>query len=309
MTGVTSTLSTFMSSCTASLYMASSSAPYLRFCVNRERKNLVESKRALIRYFSHEVRSPLKVICSGLTFLMGDISKLPASVEKTSMHETVASIQQASEDMVKTTNDLLQLESMDSAAFSIAEEMVPCSELSQLATACSVVAQEKGNSFAVKNEFEGPVEEKSDGDDVESSDIEIGSINAKEPRRRHHQPNLSVFIDKHKIGQVVRNLITNSAKFTPEGRSISVNIRMENNPAAADLAETDNHRNWSPLTLSNNGAEQQAENTSSSKYDHSFAGLVTIEVADTGEGIAVENWGKVFGQFQQFNPNKLQVAI
>lgn len=290
-----------------------------RFSVNQERKNLVESKRALIRYFSHEVRSPLNVICSGLSFLVGDISKLPASREKTNMLETVTSIRQASEDVVKTTNDLLQLESMDSAAFSIAEEMVPCSELSQLATACSAVAREKGISFAVNNEFEKLVEEKSDDDnddDNESSpsssrvfsDIEIGSSDTKYPPPNH--PNLSVFIDKHKIGQVIRNLITNSVKFTPEGRSISVNIRLEN--TAADLVETGNHRTGEngtlPSFLSSNRVDEQAMYTNN-KFDHSFAGHVTIEVADTGVGIAAENWSKVFGQFQQFNPNKLQVIL
>ena len=279
-----------------------------RFSVNQERKNLVESKRALIRYFSHEVRSPLNVICSGLSYLVGDISTLPASKEKTNMLETVTSIRQASEDVVKTTNDLLQLERMDSAAFSIAEEMVPCSELSQLADACSVVAREKGIVFAVNNQFE-----EKPADDVknhESSaalhdllDIETGSNKAKEPVERIP----FLFIDKHKIGQVLRNLITNAAKFTPAGQSISVNINSEN---TVDLMETSSRKSGkSGKNRLISSRKKKKYKAYADKNGYSFAGHVTIEIADTGAGIAEANWDKIFGQFKQFDANKLQVIL
>ena len=35
---------------------------------------------------------------------------------------------------------------------------------------------------------------------------------------------LYVFIDKHKLVQVIRNLVTNSINYTPPGESVSVNI-------------------------------------------------------------------------------------
>ena len=36
------------------------------------------------------------------------------------------------------------------------------------------------------------------------------------------------------------------------------------------------------------------------------AGLLRVEVIDSGAGIAVEDQKKVFGQFAQFNRNELQ---
>jgi hypothetical protein len=45
--------------------------------VDVEWKNMVDRKRASIRYMSHELRSPLIVICSGMSFLLGDIDSLP----------------------------------------------------------------------------------------------------------------------------------------------------------------------------------------------------------------------------------------
>eukprot|EP01036_Dinobryon_divergens_P036522 gene36522-47575_t len=237
-----------------------------RFAVDRERKNLVESKRELIRYFSHEVRSPLNVICSGLTFLLGDISKLPASSEKSSLLEMATSVRQASEDVVKITNDLLQMESMDAAAFSIVEEMVPCSELSQLADTCSVVAREKGIVFAVNNQFE-----EKPADDVknqESSaalhdllDIETGSNKAKEPVEQNTVDLMET--SSRKSGKSDKNGLISSRK-------------KKKYKAYAD------------------------------KNGYSFAGHVTIEIADTGAGIAEANWDKIFGQFKQFDANKLQ---
>eukprot|EP01035_Chromulina_nebulosa_P022955 gene22955-29739_t len=192
-----------------------------RFAVTKERKQLVQRKRGLIRYMSHEVRSPLNIICSGLRFLAGDIKNLPSSVEKSNLLETLSSIRQASADVVHATNDLLQLDSIDSATFSIAEEMVPCSELSRLAEACSEIAGEKGISFAVNNHFDRrSVDTAEEALEPPSNsprdlrDIEIGSDSIHQPEQVQ-----SVNIDEQKIGQVLLNLVSHSAKFTPEEQS------------------------------------------------------------------------------------------
>ena len=51
-----------------------------RIAVEKERKKMVQTKRALIRYLSHEVRSPLNVIHSGLNLLLSDVESLPPSM-------------------------------------------------------------------------------------------------------------------------------------------------------------------------------------------------------------------------------------
>jgi signal transduction histidine kinase len=270
-----------------------------KFAVEKGRKKLVQSKRALIRYMSHEIRSPLNVVCSGLNLLWVDITKLPFFVEKVGLLDTLASVRQASVDVIQTTNDLLQLEKMDSAAFSISEKVVACPELTKIAEACNVVAREKGISFSVNNQFApDPAEEKTQDDKDIAVDIEAGGAEIEPLRQPDHSTCL--YIDEHKIGQVIRNLITNSAKFTPENQSIAVNIRRSNEAdLAAESADKDSviHLSKAFISAANN------------EMEYSLAGYVTIEIADTGVGIAPENWEKVFEQFAQFDANKLQVCV
>ena len=60
-------------------------------------------------------------------------------------------------------------------------------------------------------------------------EIEEGSVDVKEP----DLASLYLSIDPLKIGQVIRNLITNVVKFTPSDKTITVTLR---EATAADLA-------------------------------------------------------------------------
>eukprot|EP01036_Dinobryon_divergens_P026133 gene26133-34745_t len=270
-----------------------------KIAVEKSRKKMVDTKRALIRYLSHEVRSPLNVIHSGLNLLVEDVEQLPPNDEKNKLIETFASIRHASGDLLQTMNDLLLLESMDSPAFSVEEKMVPCTSLTEIAEKCSLMPREKGIVFTVNNQFDEK-DHVPDGQVVVDeqvdhlNDIELGCV--------HKDPDADklLFIDKHKIGQVLRNLITNSSKFTPAGETISVNIC---NATSADLAET---------TDSSDGEDEDIvdwrRRVTAFAQENCYApcGEVLVEVKDTGVGIAPANWGKVFGQFAQFDANKLQ---
>jgi signal transduction histidine kinase len=274
-----------------------------RIAVDKERKKMVQTKRALIRYLSHEVRSPLNVIHSGLNLLVTDLESLPAIEEKENLMETFTSIQHASGDLLETMNDLLLLESMDSAAFSIQEKMVPCANLTQIAEQCGVLPRAKGIAFAVSNQFD-VLDEPSPppliavelaDQSTPLRDIELG-LEPKVPESEQ-----LLFIDEHKIGQVLRNLITNSAKFTPPGESIAVNIRQA---TPVDLTEVVNLTDDESEASINRKARTKKF---SDENGYSPCGSVMIEVTDTGAGIAPEHRAKVFGQFIQFDAHKLQV--
>ena len=287
-----------------------------RIAVDKERKKMVQTKRALIRYLSHEVRSPLNVIHSGLNLLVTDLENLPPTIEeKENLLETFASIHHASGDLLQTMNDLLLLESMDSAAFSIQEKMVPCANLTQIAEQCGVLPREKGIAFAVSNQFDYSQQEEPSSSNPKPNllavelaagqpdllrDIELGGAEPTKAPESEQQQQL-LYIDEHKIGQVLRNLITNSAKFTPPGESISVTIRQAN---PADLTEAkDASDDESEASINRRVRTERF----SQENGYSPCGQVLIEVKDTGAGIAPENWAKVFGQFVQFDASKLQV--
>ena len=271
----------------------------IRFAVDKEQKKLVHTKRSLIRYMSHEVRSPLNVIYSGLNFLVGDLKNLPAFVEKASLMETFTTIRQASDDLLQTMNNLLMMESIDSAAFSIEAHMTPCTSLTKIADRCSALAQEKGIAFTVNNQFDLTSNPVCEGAALlGGGDIELGPAPVEAADLTH-----SLFIDDFKIGEVVKNLVTNSLKFTPEGKSIAVNIR----PAtAADLTDLeDDSRIENHDTLSDK--KPAVVVVPVEKEGYTLAGDAVIEVKDTGMGIAPVDRENMLRQFDHFDTNKLQV--
>lgn len=84
--------------------------------------------------------------------------------------------------------------------------------------------------------------------------------------------------DEFKLSQVLRNLISNALKFTPSKGKVHMHVEMlPNYPTSGILSE-----------------------------ESTLGHLVRISVKDTGPGISAENLTKLFGQYVQFNPSKLQ---
>eukprot|EP01035_Chromulina_nebulosa_P023892 gene23892-31006_t len=261
-----------------------------RNAVDKEKKKALHTKQILVRYMGHEVRSPLNVLISGLTILQADISKLQSAEERAALLDTVVSMQQQSEDLLKTMNELLQLEKMESSAFFIEEKMAPCSDLLKMAEKYDIAARERGITFSVRSLLvvdeqpaTVPREEEGSG---EPRDIECGSSDddTKVPDPVAAATTLSVYIDELKVGQVVRNLITNATKFTPAEKAITVTLRRA---TPADLNE-DRLVTESPSSQK----KRKVRVISAEQSGYCLDGHVVFEVADTGVGIALENKSK-----------------
>lgn len=84
--------------------------------------------------------------------------------------------------------------------------------------------------------------------------------------------------DEFKLSQVLRNLISNALKFTPDKGKVHMQVDMiPNYPTSGILHQ-----------------------------GSTLGQLMRISVTDTGPGISKENLHKLFGQYVQFNASKLQ---
>ena len=235
--------------------------------VEAEQSRVTKIRRDLIRHFSHEVRSPLNIISSGLTFMESDIAALSPGPQKEQLKENLISVRQACDEVVDGMNEMLQMETMKSGTFAFEQKMVPCDEIVNIVKHCGIVAMEKGVHFSISESVSTAVEETQD---VATSD----------------KRDLVLFVDKYRLRQVMRNLITNSVKFTPSGQFVTVNIR--------------------PVSASDYSFEFPQPTLPPEHSDYQFVTHAVIEIIDTGAGIAPENHSKVFGAFTQFNANELQ---
>ena len=104
--------------------------------------------------------------------------------------------------------------------------------------------------------------------------------------------------------QVICNLVTNSIKFTPPGKSVSVKIKklpeVEASPSIRSGGSFIPQRHHSKVV------EEMDKIEAPAVEDYYREGTLLIEVVDTSFCIAHKPFSKVFGEFAQFGAQKLQ---
>ena len=118
------------------------------------------SKRSALRYLSHEMRSPLNVICSGIAFVLQDLEHLNVGKE---LLENLNDVRHASESAVSLLDDFLDFEKMELGLFNVMQQYVSLSEIiSTVIKPLGIISRQKGLPFVVSGagcqEREGEVE-------------------------------------------------------------------------------------------------------------------------------------------------------
>lgn len=210
------------------------------YMLTLRKKNEIETKKNLLRFMCHEIRSPLFVACSGLKLL--DSNELSPNIS--SILIDVNSELNAAVDLL---NNLLEYEKYESAEINLRRDMVDHTVFIQTCTKCSILAKQRGMEYEV----------------IDNTD-------------RSNDNKYYLLVDSYKIEQVLRNLITNAVKYSPEGAKITISI---NSVPSSRLP---------------------------AKILSGYSGNdLVISVKDTGLGIAVELQNQVFQQFKQFTVSSL----
>jgi hypothetical protein len=188
------------------------------FFVNRqkyENELIINTKRLFVRFISHEIRTPMNTVHLGLNLLGAEMSQLVASgnvppvvaANLTDWLDLIANIGDSSDAAIVVLNDLINYDKISMGLLNIECQM------------CSFwdIVGEAVKPFMVQARQAG-VELKLDME-VHRSSTDVFNLSMEERRRRLQ---LQVYGDTLKLTQVVRNLVSNAIKFTPESGRVTV---------------------------------------------------------------------------------------
>jgi len=266
------------------------------------KKDLLEAKRQFVRFVSHEVRTPLNSVSMGLTVMKEEIAqslgyksademlespekgnskglknKSSAKKEESSRdwfnlaHEVHTSAQSS----VDVLNDLLNYDKIENGSLALELTVVPI----------------WGLVDRTISEFKLPMTSKSIDLHFNLPELELiadGTSQSETMMAQGRVRDQKVLGDTVRITQVLRNLVSNAIKFTPEGGDIYVEAKWEKATGATK-------RKGKAYDLKNK-----------SRVVHEPTGNLIITVKDTGAGMTKAQLKQLFGQGIQFNVNELQ---
>lgn len=188
-------------------------------------------KSEFLANMSHELRTPL----NSLLILSRDLAENKKQNLTDKQVESASIIYQSGQDLLTLINEILDLSKIESGKMTITPELVSLSEISQTAyNNFKHMAEIKGLHFNIEID-----------DDVPES----------------------IVIDKHRLDQILKNLVSNAIKFTHKG---FITIRFKN--TAGIYFRNEKLR---------------------------FKNTIMISVQDSGIGIAAEKQQEIFEAFQQ----------
>lgn len=231
-----------------------------------EKQLVLDSKRIFVRFISHEIRTPMNVLCLGLKLLEDELKVLDIKPNcQPKFDECISLIQElheSSDTAVVVLNDLINYDKIEMKTMMIEKQPLLIWNLVQR-TVKPLVVQAKHADINL------------------TVDLEITSITISAARQQQMN-HLIVLGDDIKIGQVIRNIVSNAIKFSSPHSEVIITAKWLDDEAPNKKFEVP------------------------PGYHHN--GFILIKVKDFGPGLSVENQKELFKEGMQFNPNELQAG-
>ena len=260
----------------------------------------------------------------------------PVEVER---RETLVETQSACGAALDILNELLLFDKLESGALVLHKQDVPVPELVEDSIKIfTVQAREKGVELLITNSDEGML-----GDPREEHTPALAPVGDSSMAPMIYYTD-EVTVDKNKVVQVIRNVVSNAIKFTPTFGKIQLNVRFQPDPslltntrsrsasrmllpslpllftryqpvathsaAADDDSAVDDGGEYDIEMTAGSGrswvSRRLGFGTTQSEVDGPVIGELVIEVRDSGAGISEENQRRLFKEVVQFNPELLQ---
>jgi signal transduction histidine kinase len=186
------------------------------------RKFLLESKRLFVRFISHELRTPLNAVSLGLTLIEEDLnvllnhpiySTLMPTAFMNQLHHCLQSLHDASENTetaIVVLNDMLQYDKIETKSL-----QCECEEQNLWDIIRSVCRELSLQAKASQLILTVNLQVDCDENDESWKLTPVGTLERLKAAL--------VVGDHMKLGQVIRNLISNALKFSPPGGVVTVN--------------------------------------------------------------------------------------
>lgn len=239
-----------------------------------EKQMILDSKRIFVRFISHEIRTPMNTVCLGLQLMKDELDVITAlpELEQSPKCATmlrdysslIQEVRESSDTAVLVLNDLINYDKIEMRTLTIERKPLPV-WLMINKTVKPLMVQAKQSDITLISELEI--------DQVTLSSQHIFRLNG-----------LVIIGDSIKLGQVIRNVVSNALKFSPVGTTVVVTAK------------------WNPDGL----PDFLIDNYELTMYEP--CGSLIISVKDEGPGLSKENIESLFQEGKQFNPNELQAG-
>jgi signal transduction histidine kinase/CheY-like chemotaxis protein len=311
-----------------------------------EARKSLEMKSMFVRYVSHEIRTPLNTVAMGLKLMQdcGTLSAINESDDATSL-----AIAKFGEHVRRGSSSFRMI---DASGVSSPAARTPYTQSSRRGMAADIkescdIAIDIVNDLLLYEKLEGGLLQLEKRKEPALSTIieavKTLEIQAKQvgidlqftfcsddfPMEELDTPTVSMDVDRPKICQVLRNIVSNAIKFSPTGSVVSVHVELSEDtsgPATPKEAEVssscatvgttvavisssqspDGQKTVPAETAGKIGKELEKSLSSSSMLQKKR--FMKVAVKDSGVGISPENQKKLFNSIVQFDPNRLQAG-
>jgi len=275
------------------------------------KKEMLEARRRFVRFVSHEVRTPLNSVVMALELMQEEMASclgyrgaddLQLALEKNILvagkDDPVASVGSEPDNVtewfglardildnaqsaVDVLNDLLNYDKVEMGMLSLELTVIPIWQLIE-STWNEFKLPAARKMIDLKLEFRDDLKEDAEGTQMVAQTTKNFSSETL---------NRKCVGDEVRIKQVVRNLISNALKFTPEHGTIRVVV------SSSGPCMKSGHGKASTIAL---------KDGSVSTFDTS--GQISVSVHDTGVGLSEDQLVELFRDGIQFNVNVLQAG-
>ena len=281
---------------------------------------ILEAKRKFMRFVSHEVRTPLNTVVMGLKLMQEEVESMtPESQSSPDKREIIPyviklsqQILDSAESAVTVLSDLLNYDKIEMGQLSLEPTIIGIWDLIQSCT------EEFRLPFQAKN-----IKFALDFDSIASRpDVECASPRITNAAELPYVVKERRFVgDSIRITQVLRNLVSNAMKFTPEGGKFIVLAEyvasLLNFMAFSPSARRPVLHSLGKVTVRLSWLHENKENTGKNLDDFKLSnhsdpvayersGVLKVDVTDTGAGMSPDQVAKLFQSGVQFNVNQLQ---